>query len=420
MDCYPREIFISKPYLDNLTCTIGLGIFNNPVALPCQHVFCKYCIEQWHAKTGTCPKCREKFDKESMRPQWVIKRIIENSPVRCTNENCKWTGPQGALCAHVLSDCSETVVKCPMECGKEMKRANLQTHLKDCPQREVQCGFCELKIKFKDKQTHEASCLKNVVVCPNGCGKSLPAPMIELHSKEECTEGKRACKFAKTAGCTFVGDKTALADHYAASIETHMMALATAIRKLQEKVEAYERAAPFVPAGLPAVMNGSVPHAMPALRPIPITWSNGSTRAAGTVNKGWSFFLTSLTLKDPFIARVRVASLNTYDTNTWKICLGVFNSSKVTVGSWTKHKNGWGYIVGTGEKVSTLVQPYSEASTVNDVITIQCADKSVSFYRNATPLGIAFTPINGPFYLAVALADAGHSVEIVEVDAQSK
>ena len=114
MCCLPKEIFADKEYVNSLVCAIGSGVFNHPVALPCQHVFCKSCIETWHDKKNDCPKCRERFSKESLKPQWAFERIIDNSMVKCANTGCKWTGQYKSLYTHTLCQCGEVAVKCAL------------------------------------------------------------------------------------------------------------------------------------------------------------------------------------------------------------------------------------------------------------------------------------------------------------------
>lgn len=43
--------------------------------LPCLHLFCQACIEQWNMNSKTCPVCQEKLD--SAEEGWVISEIPE-------------------------------------------------------------------------------------------------------------------------------------------------------------------------------------------------------------------------------------------------------------------------------------------------------------------------------------------------------
>lgn len=39
-------------------CAVCQEKFKNPVALPCNHIFCDDCISQWFARNNSCPLCR--------------------------------------------------------------------------------------------------------------------------------------------------------------------------------------------------------------------------------------------------------------------------------------------------------------------------------------------------------------------------
>ncbi|XP_072013132.1 E3 ubiquitin-protein ligase TRIM56-like [Amphiura filiformis] len=59
---------------NNLNCAICLDTFNDPRALPCQHKFCRECLQQCVSsskdkKTLVCPTCREevKISKDGVK-----------------------------------------------------------------------------------------------------------------------------------------------------------------------------------------------------------------------------------------------------------------------------------------------------------------------------------------------------------------
>ena len=115
------------------------------------------------------------------------------------------------------------------------------------------------------------------------------------------------------------------------------------------------------------------------------------------------------------MAHIRVSELGN-DANTWKVCLGVFNSDKFQVGSWERYKNGYGYILGTGHKAHVgAPEAYGEPYALGNIVSIEHRNGNITFYRNNKSQAIAYSGIKGPFYLATALSDRSHSLEIVEV-----
>ncbi|XP_018589938.1 E3 ubiquitin-protein ligase TRIM69 isoform X1 [Scleropages formosus] len=78
----------------DLTCSICLDLFKQPVSLPCDHTFCQTCItgfwtrppHQRHAQeqeegalsVASCPQCREVFPSQSVRPNRIVANIVES------------------------------------------------------------------------------------------------------------------------------------------------------------------------------------------------------------------------------------------------------------------------------------------------------------------------------------------------------
>ncbi|XP_041032606.1 E3 ubiquitin-protein ligase TRIM39-like isoform X2 [Carcharodon carcharias] len=66
-----------------LTCSVCMGLYREPVRLPCEHSFCGACIEQVFAtvEAGTdyrCPVCRESYQsKPAMSKHLVLVRLVE-------------------------------------------------------------------------------------------------------------------------------------------------------------------------------------------------------------------------------------------------------------------------------------------------------------------------------------------------------
>ena len=43
---------------DDTPCVICFQLPNNPVALKCNHCFCRQCVSRWLKENNTCPICR--------------------------------------------------------------------------------------------------------------------------------------------------------------------------------------------------------------------------------------------------------------------------------------------------------------------------------------------------------------------------
>ncbi|XP_067899273.1 E3 ubiquitin/ISG15 ligase TRIM25-like [Heterodontus francisci] len=68
---------------DELTCAVCLHVYQDPVALPCQHSFCLKCIEGvWAQTTGPggfeCPQCHQKFNpRPRLERNFTLCNIVE-------------------------------------------------------------------------------------------------------------------------------------------------------------------------------------------------------------------------------------------------------------------------------------------------------------------------------------------------------
>ncbi|CAL8277634.1 unnamed protein product [Merluccius merluccius] len=69
----------------DLTCSICLDLFKQPVSLPCDHTFCQGCITgYWSGPrspgggTGSCPQCRTLCLGQSYRPNRIVANIVES------------------------------------------------------------------------------------------------------------------------------------------------------------------------------------------------------------------------------------------------------------------------------------------------------------------------------------------------------
>ncbi|XP_075773452.1 zinc finger protein RFP-like isoform X2 [Pelodiscus sinensis] len=69
-----------KKLQDEVTCSICLEYFNDPVALDCDHSFCRACITQsWGGLTTdvSCPQCRRTFAQGNLRPNRQLRSFVD-------------------------------------------------------------------------------------------------------------------------------------------------------------------------------------------------------------------------------------------------------------------------------------------------------------------------------------------------------
>ena len=425
MKCLPRDQFLPEDHLNELICRLGYGIFREPVSLPCQHVFCKQCIEGDNDGKGhgNCVVCKEPWSKEQLKPQLEVSELINTSIVVCPL-NCKWKGQYQNLEKHKKSECPNALVACQSGCNQTFPRQYFASHEAECTMKKADCTYCKKSVLIKEMPMHQLYCPDREIACPV-CEGKLKLFEIEIHSKNMHVSTP-VCMFS-FAGCYFAAKPGGLSleAHYKESMDAHIDMLCNTVTLLRERVEKLEHDYPEEKrvSLRTTAMNGTKSVVYTISTPIPagpkpysnVKWSTGSAKVVGNKKAGWSFYLSNTIIKGNFAARVKILSLGG-DSNTWKICLGLFNSDRHQIGSWDKYKNGWGYILGNGNMIhESPAVGYGQSYAIGDIITIEHKNRTIVFYKNNISQGAAYTNIPGPFYLAAALSDIGHSIEILDV-----
>ncbi|XP_032643740.1 E3 ubiquitin-protein ligase TRIM39-like [Chelonoidis abingdonii] len=73
----PAQLFLGE-----LTCSVCLDYFQDPVALDCGHNFCQACINVWWEGLKTdfrCPECRDTFSHRNFKRNRQLRNVVEAS-----------------------------------------------------------------------------------------------------------------------------------------------------------------------------------------------------------------------------------------------------------------------------------------------------------------------------------------------------
>lgn len=111
----PRPIFIDDKDQDvndhPLHCSICCDVSFNPMITPCQHVFCRDCIESGLQNAPCCPNDRRLLDREDLRSISGLHEYIYNrTMVECPKCE-KWTGQLQQYILHVPTCTTSTYVQ---------------------------------------------------------------------------------------------------------------------------------------------------------------------------------------------------------------------------------------------------------------------------------------------------------------------
>ncbi|XP_041736397.1 E3 ubiquitin/ISG15 ligase TRIM25-like [Coregonus clupeaformis] len=147
-----------------LTCSICLDLFNDPVSTPCGHNFCQVCIGGYWASsaTCTCPLCKHQFPE---RPQLNINRVF----------------------AHIAEKYKETRYGTGKPHMLDMKTPGAMAHSNPFLEEMIKCDVCTGK-----KQAAISSCLTcTASYCEAHVQPHLNTPFYANHQLLEPREALR-------------------------------------------------------------------------------------------------------------------------------------------------------------------------------------------------------------------------------------
>ena len=144
---------------ESLTCSICRDVLEDPVQAPCEHVFCRVCIEGWLVHETSCPEDRQRLGITDLRPLFrYMKNDLDRLQIRCRNRHhgCGTVSDLEFIGRHER-DCAYERLKCPNErCATYCSRRELSDHIRTCD--------------FNKEE------------CPKGCGLLIMRPMDHTHN----------------------------------------------------------------------------------------------------------------------------------------------------------------------------------------------------------------------------------------------
>ncbi|CAG0903414.1 unnamed protein product [Cyprideis torosa] len=124
--------WVVGPVLNALVCAICEMILHDPVQTPCEHVFCRECMEDFiqKSKDPTCPIDREPMAKQEwQRPALYLRQMLQEMKVRCPEPKCEKVVQVDAFQGHRKA-CRLGKIRCEKGCGTELARKDFPNH--DC------------------------------------------------------------------------------------------------------------------------------------------------------------------------------------------------------------------------------------------------------------------------------------------------
>ena len=200
----------NEEHLGDLTCSICLEIFVEPMQCKQGHVFCKACIEKTLEEKEECPMDRSKLQVADLGRALVVENLIGRTRVRCPHasqhtddaERCRRSGSVSERQAHTDDECGHTLVPCPHDgCEVRVQPGVVSEHAASCEQRVEACERCGEEGAVSQRAQHEEECPMGTVVCPRaGCEASGVRKETAEH-EAVCPMMQVECAF-EVCGCT--------------------------------------------------------------------------------------------------------------------------------------------------------------------------------------------------------------------------
>ncbi|GFS27959.1 E3 ubiquitin-protein ligase NRDP1-like protein [Elysia marginata] len=166
---------------EGLLCCICKDVLEEPLQAPCEHAFCRQCIQGWLVNECTCPEDRQTLFLSDLRPLFrYMRNDLARLRLRCQyfHLGCQKICTMDGLRSHE-TNCDHASVICPhAECALTMTRRELEEHVLLC---HVRCGATSQSAL--DRQGANGSLSTSSQECPLGCGALLLSSRDqELHN----------------------------------------------------------------------------------------------------------------------------------------------------------------------------------------------------------------------------------------------
>jgi hypothetical protein len=151
--CIEQKFFTSnQKLLENLICSIGLGVIDDPIELRCKngsHIFCNDCLSKHLKISNKCPICQ---DVANSIPSLTLRKIIDTLEYCCP---CGWKDVYENYKKHT-QECPDAIINCPYDvlgCEIKLKRTDLMNHLNETNYHHKE--FMDKKGKDKDNNKNK-------------------------------------------------------------------------------------------------------------------------------------------------------------------------------------------------------------------------------------------------------------------------
>ncbi|XP_070570588.1 TNF receptor-associated factor 2-like isoform X2 [Ptychodera flava] len=173
---YSIKIVEEKDRIEKYTCGYCKLLLKEPHQNKCGHLFCKLCVDALTRATEprNCPTCTAEGDPElnsiiradTCFRDNALRKEMKRLNTKCHNQGCVWRGPFGEYERHIVK-CPDREINCEF-CGLKILRKQIADHIDvntgNCPKKLQYCKYreigCEKMVEFGKEQDHSAKYLE--------------------------------------------------------------------------------------------------------------------------------------------------------------------------------------------------------------------------------------------------------------------
>lgn len=172
---------ILKQFPD-LTCCICQNVLLDPVLTPCNHLFCRLCLEKALLLQPRCPLDRKCLFPDELRSveesiPWFHRLLFQPLQVNCpmyAEQGCAWVGPYPSMQQHLNMTC----LYVPFE-----------------------CSHCHTVTRREFLPQHQPQVCRFVPDTTKGCGQMVAACELFFHRRFSCTKRWVDCPLKMLCQC---------------------------------------------------------------------------------------------------------------------------------------------------------------------------------------------------------------------------
>ncbi|KAE8582431.1 hypothetical protein XENTR_v10020123 [Xenopus tropicalis] len=235
---YPTTICDVAPGEKYLCCSCK-NVLKKAQQTLCGHRYCTPCLVWIVRNHDLCPKCKAEdpttlsddslLKEERAFSDAAINKEISELKVHCVIPGCTWRGLMRDYEEHE-SLCNYALIPCHTGCGHRVMRKQLADHLEsECPNNTIKCPKCTQHFSSNEFPKHRCEKGPTDDQSHRKTDQSAKGKNGNSHSKKE------KCHFTPL-GCTYVGSREKIKEHYRTSAAAHLSLVCPLILRIKDNL----------------------------------------------------------------------------------------------------------------------------------------------------------------------------------------